>query len=141
MGDFLSRVLYLGQHNRLASGLECRFTAGADDRSFYDRRRVSWRRVHAGGEFWFLRLLQTVPGARAAAQVSGPVRFRNSGWIPVLPAGGFDLKPEQEVPEAIEYAVQRLGPAQHLRRLLEGPGPVPAYEEHQVRGYDRWRMV
>ena len=37
LGNFLSRILYLGQHHRLTSGAEGSFAAGSDDEPVYGR--------------------------------------------------------------------------------------------------------
>jgi len=50
----ISRIFHLGEHHRFASRAESRFAGSAHDESFYGRRRVSWRRFHAGCEFRLL---------------------------------------------------------------------------------------
>ena len=75
LGHLVSGLLHVGQHHRFASGHQSGVAAGADDRPLHGRRRVSQRRVHAGGEFQFLHCLQAAPAAGAAGARQPPFEW------------------------------------------------------------------
>ena len=69
------------------------------------------------------------------------VRPRHAGRLRLLPRDGPARERRREVLQGRGRVLERGDEARHLRRVLEGPQPPAAPQEHQAGGADRRRLV
>ena len=90
----------------------------------------------------FSLLLGLRPAAAEADDEFGiAVQLRHRGRLPVLPEARADAERECAPLQGRDRVLERPDGARDVRRLLAGPEPAAAPEEHQARRHDRRRLV
>ena len=132
VGHLVSRLLHGGRHDRRPSRAQGGLAAGAGHRLVHRRRLAPQRRlVPAARVQLHGRFGQPRPEPTKKFELH--VRSRHAGRLRLLPAvwGRWPTPTTRYFKDDVAFW-NEIDAARHLRRLLEGPQPSAAPEEHQA---------
>ena len=138
LGNFISRILYLGQHYRLASCSKSGFATGINDGFVLYRRRLPWHGAFMlAANFGFYTAFKPLPTRQRLPRASVPFDFGTPDGYVVLFESRLAEKPEQTLSRKSQHRSSHdqithttYDDYWKVRDLVSSP------EEHQMRGDD-----
>ncbi len=141
VGDLVSGVLHVGGNHRCAPRAQGRVAAGAHRGLVHRRRFSSQRRAVPAARVPLLERLRPSAAGSHASPDAGAGPHRHVGCVQLFPLARPACERQREVLQERRSVLDRDDAARHLRRILAGPQPASAPEEHQAGGDDRGRLV
>ncbi len=141
VGHLVSRLLHRRRHDRRPSGAEGRLAAGPGHRLVHRRRLAPQRRPVPAARVQLHGAASAGRGPSRPRSSTPTLRSRHARRLRLLPEAGPARQRRRTYFKGEVGLLERGDEARHLRRVLEGPQPPPAPQEHQAGRDDRRRLV